>query len=447
MKVLPGLILAMVLGALDQTIMAPALPAVASEMGGLAAMPAVMAAYLVAATIVMPWYGKLGDRYGRKIVMQVAIGIFVVGAILCAFAVSLPMLVASRAVQGVGGGGLMIGAQAIIGEVFSPRERGRILGLIGAAYAVAAVGGPLVGGFLADGAGWRWIFAIYPPLGLLAFIVLSRTLRLPKPHRTAKLDWAGATALSVAVAGVVLCCLNPSVLWAVIAVAGLVAWAVTARRAADPILPLRLFRDRGFAIPVAISFLIGFALFGTVTYLPAYFQIAMGVSATQAGLLLTALMAGVLITTVASGALITATGRYRGYPIAGTAMAGTGLVLLSVLAPDAGAPAMVGILLLIGLGVGLVMQVMVLVAQNAVAYPDLGTATSTVTFLRQIGASVGVAVVGGLIGWRVADMHDYAQAAASVFAMVAPLLAIAFVLALLIPARPLRTTAFVKESS
>jgi EmrB/QacA subfamily drug resistance transporter len=447
MKVLPGLILAMVLGALDQTIMAPALPALAREMGGLDRMPTVMTAYLVAATVAMPWYGKLGDRFGRKPVMQIAIGLFVAGAILCGLSVSLPMLVASRALQGVGGGGLMIGAQAIIGEVFSPRERGRILGFVGAAYAVAAVGGPLVGGLLADGAGWRWVFAIYPPLGAVAFVLLTRTLHLPRPRVTTPLDYPGATALSVAVAGIVLCCLNPSALWAAIGVAGVVAWALTAGRAADPILPLRLFRDRGFAVPVAISFLIGFALFGTVTYLPAVFQVATGMTATQAGLLLTALMAGVLVTTVGSGALITATGRYRGYPIAGTAMAATGLVLLSVFAADAATVAVVGILALIGLGVGLVMQVMLLVAQNSVAYRDLGTATSTVTFLRQIGASVGVAVVGGLIGRRMTDLHDYADAAASAFGIVAPLVGIAFVVALLIPARPLRTTAFVKESS
>lgn len=331
--------------------------------------------------------------------------------------------------------------------MFSPRERGRILGFVGAAYAVAAVGGPVVGGLLADGAGWRWVFAIYPPLGAVAFVVLARTLHLPRPRVTAPLDYAGATALSVAVAGIVLCCLDPSARWAAIGVAGVVAWALTAGRAADPILPLRLFRDRGFAVPVAISFLIGFALFGTVTYLPAAFQVATGVTATQAGLLLTALMAGVLVTTVGSGALITATGRYRGYPIAGNVMAATGLVLLSVYAVDAATVAVVGILLLIGLGVGLVMQVMVLVAQNSVAYRDLGTATSTVTFLRQIGASVGVAMVGGLIGWRMTDLHDYADAAASAFGIVAPLVGIAFVFALLIPARPLRTTAFVKESS
>jgi EmrB/QacA subfamily drug resistance transporter len=446
MKVLPGLILAMLLGALDQTIMAPALPSVALEMGGLDRMPSVMTAYLVAATVVMPLNGKLGDRFGRKPVMQAAILIFVAGAVSCAFAISLPMLVAARVLQGVGGGGLMIGAQAIIGEVFSPRERGRYLGLIGAAFVVAAVGGPLVGGFFADHLGWRWIFAIYPPIGIIAFVVISRTLHLQRPYGRSPVDYAGAVALSIAVGGFVLFCLNPGVLWAGIAMAGVVVWLVTARRARDPILPLRLFRDRAFAVPVAISFLIGFALFGTVTYLPAFFRVVMGASATQGGLLLTALMAGVLVTTVVSGRLITLTGRYRGYPIAGTAMAAVGLALLGVVAGQGETAVIIGVMVLIGLGVGLVMQVMVLTAQNSVSYGDLGTATSTVTFLRQVGASAGVAVVGALINWRVADLHNYRDAAPLAFGLMAPLLGLAFVLALALPARPLRTTAFVKES-
>ncbi|MEV4100176.1 MFS transporter [Nonomuraea sp. NPDC049649] len=456
--VLVGLMLCMLLGALDQTIMTPALPAVAGDLGGLDQMPAVITAYLVAATVVMPVYGKLGDRFGRKPLMQLAIVIFVAGAVLCAVAETMPQFIAFRAVQGAGGGGLMIGAQAIIGEVVSPRERGRYLGLIGAAYVVAAVGGPLAGGFLIDSAGWRWIFAIYPPLGLLAFAVLTATLKLPRPVSRAPVDVAGAVTLGLAVVGVVMLgqTRHPAFLGLTVLAAG--AWLVTARRAADPILPLRLFRDRAFAIPVAVSLLIGFALFGTVSYIPAYLQIAHGASATSAGLLVTALMAGVLTTTITSGRLITKTGRYKGYPVAGTALAGIGLAVLPLAAADAGALA--GVLALIGLGVGLAMQVMVLAAQNAVAYADLGTATSSVTFLRQIGASAGVALVGALITWRFAGgvpaagepldeaaRAAFAEAVPPVFAAMAPLLGVAFLLALALPARPLRTTAHAQEKS
>lgn len=456
--VLVGLMLCMLLGALDQTIMTPALPAVAGDLGGLDQMPAVITAYLVAATVVMPVYGKLGDRFGRKPLMQLAIVIFVAGAVLCAVAETMPQFIAFRAVQGAGGGGLMIGAQAIIGEVVSPRERGRYLGLIGAAYVVAAVGGPLAGGFLIDSAGWRWIFAIYPPLGLLAFAVLTATLKLPRPVSRAPVDVAGAVTLGLAVVGVVMLgqTRHPAFLGLTVVAAG--AWLVTARRAADPILPLRLFRDRAFAIPVAVSLLIGFALFGTVSYIPAYLQIAHGASATSAGLLVTALMAGVLTTTITSGRLITKTGRYKGYPVAGTALAGIGLAVLPLAAADAGALA--GVLALIGLGVGLAMQVMVLAAQNAVAYADLGTATSSVTFLRQIGASAGVALVGALITWRFAGgvpaagepldeaaRAAFAEAVPPVFAAMAPLLGVAFLLALALPARPLRTTAHAQEKS
>ncbi|MFI7700031.1 MFS transporter [Nonomuraea sp. NPDC049480] len=456
--VLSGLILAMLLGALDQTIMAPALPAVAGSLGGLDQMPAVVTAYLVAATVVMPVYGKLGDRYGRKPTMQVAIVVFVTGAVLCGLATSMPQFIAFRAIQGLGGGGLMIGAQAIIGEIVSPRERGRYLGFIGAAYVVAAVGGPLIGGLFIDRLGWRWIFAIYPPLGLLAFVVLSATLRLPTPRGRAPLDVAGALTLAVAVVGVVMVGQTRNPFFLLLVAAGVVAWLVSARFAQDPILPLRLFRDRAFAVPVTISLLIGFTLFGTITYLPAYLQIALRTSATQAGLLVTALMGGVLFTTVVSGRLITRTGVYKPYPIAGTAAATAGLALIGV---AGGSPlALGGAVLLTGLGVGLVMQVMVLAAQNAVEYADLGTATSSVTFLRQIGASAGVALVGALITARSgisattapSDLPDsvrdaFAAAVPPVFAAMAPLLAVAFFLALLLPARPLRTTAYAEEAS
>jgi EmrB/QacA subfamily drug resistance transporter len=447
---LPGLLLAMLLGALDQTIMAPALPAVAQDLGRLDQMPAVVTSYLAAATAVMPLYGKLGDRFGRKLTLLVAVAIFVVGAVLCAMATSMALLTVFRAVQGLGGGGLMVGPQAIIGEIVSPRERGRYLGYIGAAYVVAAVGGPVLGGLIVEGLGWRWIFALYPPLGAVAFAVIAATLRLPRPTGRPPIDYVGALALAAAVVGVVLFGQTRHPTWLILAVVAAVAWLISTRFAADPILPLRLFRDRGFAIPVAISFLVGFALFGTLTYLPAYLQVARGLSASSAGLVVTALMAGVLTTTVLSGRLITRTGRYKAYPVVGAGLAAAGLALLATWGVDGGPGVITAIMALIGLGVGLIMQVMVLVAQNSVDYGDLGTATSSVAFLRQIGASVGVAVAGALISTMLTDQIPAAvalsQAMPIVFGLMSPLLAVAFGLAVLLPARPLRTTAYVEET-
>jgi EmrB/QacA subfamily drug resistance transporter len=449
-RVLPGLLLAMLLGALDQTIMTPALPAVAQDLGRLDQMPAVVISYLAAATAVMPLYGKLGDRFGRKRTMLVAVAVFVVGATLCAMATSIALLTVFRAVQGLGGGGLMVGPQAVIGEIVSPRERGRYLGYIGAAYVVAAVGGPVLGGLIVEGLGWRWIFALYPPLGAVAFAVLAVTLRLPRPTGRPPIDYAGAITLAAAVVGVVLFGQTRHLTWLVLAVVATAGWLISTRFAADPILPLRLFGDRGFAIPVVISFLVGFALFGTLTYLPAYLQVALGLSASSAGLVVTALMAGVLITTVLSGRLITRTGRYKAYPVVGAGIAAAGLALLATWGANSGPSVITAIMAVVGLGVGLIMQVMVLVAQNSVAYRDLGTATSSVAFLRQIGASAGVAVAGALITTRLADQVPAAVALSQVmpivFGLMPPLLALVFVLAVLLPARPLRTTAYVKET-
>lgn len=476
---LPGLLLAMLLAALDQTAMAPALPDIAGDLGGLEQMPTVITAYLVAATAVMPVYGRLGDRYGRKPLIQAAVLLFVVGALLAATATTLPGFVTARVVQGLGGGGLMIGAQAIVGEIVSPRERGRYLGLFGAVYVLAAVGGPLLGGLVVDHLSWRWIFAVHPPLGVAALVALSLTLRLPRPESRPPVDYAGAAALASTVVGVVVAAdalarpdAYPS--WALPALAawttlGLGLWAVTARLARDPVLPPRLLRERAFALPVAVSFLIGFGLFGTLTYVPAFAQVALGTTATRAGLLVTAMMAGALVTTVVSGLLITRTGRYRGYPIAGTALAAIGLTLLGLTGERLDTGTLVALLVLIGLGIGLVMQVVMLAAQNAVGRADLGAATSSVLFLRQVGASVGVAVVGALItrsfGERVparvtdpsslspeaiAALPDptrglvesaFGAAVPSALLAMAPLLGLAFLLTLALPALPLRTTA------
>lgn len=416
---LPGILIVMFLAALDQTVMAAALPTVAGELQGLDQMPAIITGYLVAATAAMPLTGKLGDAFGRKRVLQSSLVLFVVGACLCAVARSVPELVVFRAVQGIGGGGLMIGAQAIIGELVSPRERGRFLGIIGLAYIVAAVAGPLAGGLVVDRLSWRWIFYCYVPLGLAAPAVVSLTLHLPPPERGRQIDYGGAALLCVAIVAVILLCSRGSYagprwfvpLLAVVAAASVAGWLVTARRAEDPIIPMALFRDPAFTIATTVSFLVGFAMFAAISYLPAFLQVGMGLSATASGGMLIILVVGILFTTVASGALITRTGRYKRYPVAGTLLAVGGIWLFTAL-NSASSPYLVMTAMLgLGLGIGLVMQVMVLVVQNSADRRDLGAATSTVTFLRQVGSSVGVAVLGSLIATRFAGSVTPALAA------------------------------------
>ncbi|WP_017581250.1 MFS transporter [Nocardiopsis valliformis] len=477
--VLPGLLLVMLLAPLDQTSVIPALPVIAGDLGGLDQIPAVITAYLVAATAVLPVYGRLGDRFGRRPLLLIALSFFVLGALLCALAASFPMFVAARVLQGVGGGGLMIGGQATLAEIVSPRERGRYMGLMGSVAVLPAVGGPLLGGVLVDLFSWRWIFAVHIPLGAAAFVLLALTLRLPRPTTRKPVDLFGAAALAATVVGAVLLADllagnggRPG--WAVPVLAGATLaasslWLVSARLARDPVLPARLLRQRGVAVPVLLSFAVGFALFGILAYVPTFAQVALGTTATQAGFLVTALMAGALVTMNVSGKLITRSGRYWWSPVTGTGLMALGLLLFGLLGASGGVPGLVAVLFLIGLGVGMVMQVVLLAAQNATDPADLGAVTSSVLFLRQVGASVGVALMGALVTRSfaahspagVADPGDltpeaiaalppntrelvetaFGTAVPAATLTVAPLLGLAFLLALFLPALPLRTKA------
>ena len=460
--VLAGLIMVLLLAALDGTIVATALPTIVAELGGLAHLAWVVSAYLLAQTAVIPLYGKLGDLYGRKRVLQAAVIIFLVGSALCGLSGDLTQLIVFRAIQGLGGGGLIVGAQAAVADVVSPRERGRYQGMFGAAFAAASIAGPLIGGFVTTHLSWRWIFYINLPVGAVALGVLAATLPTSGSRTRHDLDWLGALTLAVALCALVLVAdlggnLLPwtSAALVALAVAAVVLLAVFVRiewRAAEPILPLRLFRDRVFVIAGAISLVAGLAMFGTVTYMPLYLQTVRGSSPTASGLELLPVMGGAFLTSLVSGQLISRRGRYRVFPIVGTALASAGLLLLSTMGPATGRAALYVYLLVFGLGLGMVMQVMVLAVQNAVSYEDLGVATSAVTLFRFIGGSLGTAVLGAIFAARLGDSVDigvlresgridpavFMRALDTVFLTAAAVAALGFLLALLLPERRLR---------
>lgn len=477
--VFSGLMLAMLLAALDSTIVATALPTIVGDLGGLERLGWVVTAYLLAQTVVIPLYGKLGDLYGRKVVLQSGIVIFLLGSVLCGLSANLTQLIVFRAIQGLGGGGLMVTAQAVIADVVPARDRGRYQGIFGAVFGVASIAGPLLGGFFTTHLSWRWIFYINLPLGAVTLAVIASTLPTNRDRVRHAIDFAGIAFLTIALCsivlfadlgGVALSWTSPAMLGiAAAAAAASIAFVLVERRATEPVLPLPLFANRTFALTAAIGLIVGFGMFGSITYIPLFLQVVGGATPTGSGLQMLPLMGGMFTTSIVSGQVVSRTGRYRIFPIIGTLVTAIGLVMLSRMDADTTIIEASIAMAVLGAGLGCVMQVLVIAVQNAVSHRDIGVATSGATMFRLIGGSLGTAVFGAIFAGRLASslrdaglphsgrvtprmlaalpsaqldvyLRGFTSALSTVFLVAAVIAVIGFGLTWLIPETPLRDT-------
>ncbi|BBA97163.1 putative major facilitator transporter [Actinacidiphila reveromycinica] len=489
-----ALALGLLLAALDQTIVSTALPTIVSDLGGIDHLSWVVTAYLLASTAATPLWGKLGDMYGRKRLFQSVIVLFLIGSALCGIAQSMGELIAFRALQGLGGGGLIALSMAIVGDIVPPRDRGRYQGVFGGVFGAASVLGPLLGGVFTEQLSWRWVFYVNLPIGVVALGVIAVVLHIPArprsgapgapaPHR---IDYAGMAVVAAAATCLVLVTSLGGTTWAwgspgiiALAVLGVLlvgVFVLIERRAEEPVLPPRLFGVRTFLICSAVSFIIGFAMFGAMTYLPTFLQVVHGYSPTLSGVHMIPMVVGLLLSSTGSGQIVSRTGRYKVFPILGTAVTAAGLLLLHQLDEFTATWQMSLYFFVFGLGLGLVMQVLVLAVQNAVGYEDLGAATSGTTFFRSIGASFGVSVFGTVFTHQLSDklvsalrgvdvpagfdparlqadpkaiaglpsavkapvLHAYAESITTVFLWAVPVALLGFVLAWLLKEQPLR---------
>jgi EmrB/QacA subfamily drug resistance transporter len=411
--VLPGLLLALIVAMLDQTVVSTALPRIVGDLHGVTHLSWVVTAYVLASTVTTPLYGKLGDLYGRKRWLMIALVIFLIGSALSGLSHSMDQLIAFRALQGLGAGGLMVGVIATIGDMVSPRERGQYMGYMMAAMMLAMVAGPLVGGYITDDWSWRWIFYINMPVGGAALIYLFVTLHLPYKKVQHKIDYLGAAALAVVSIAIVLLTTwggtqygwgSPEIIGlGVLAVVALAGFVTIQMRAAEPVLPLHVFRNRNFSVASGMSFLVGFAMLGALTFLPLYQQTVQHLSAVGSGLMLIPMMVGVTATSLAGGIIMTRTGRYKALPVIGGGIMSLAMFLLTHLGLNTGLPTSALFFVVLGLGMGCLMQITSVIVQNSVQPRDIGVASSARTYFQQIGGSIGVALFGAVFSRRLTE--------------------------------------------